>query len=99
VFRNWSLDRRLVDEWREAVIGGATIDNTAAADPGYRTLAQQGWIPTMRKWLRVIDAHDGSAVDAARRDAGANEPTNQELSLAMAKLMSMSDPIVLTPRS
>ena len=98
VFRNWSLDRRLVDEWREAVVGGANIDNTAAANAGNRVLAQQGWIPTMRKWLRVIDAHGASAVDAARRDAGLNEPTNRDLSLAMAKLLSMSDPIVVTPR-
>jgi hypothetical protein len=98
VFRNWSLDRRLVEEWREAVIGGATIDTTPPATVGDRILAQQGWIPTLRKWLRMVDDPAHSMIDPAHRNGGANEPTNQELSLAMAKLLSMSEPIALTPR-
>jgi hypothetical protein len=98
VFRNWNLDRRLVEEWREAVIGGRTIDTTPPATLGDRMLAQQGWIPTMREWLRRIDDHSRSAVDTTRDAANPNALTNQEVSFAMAKLLSMSEPIELTPR-
>ena len=95
VFRNWSLDRRLVDEWREIVTGGAMVDATAAADPGQSTLMQQGWIPTLRKWLRVVDDQAVGAADGAARSAGPNEPTNLALSQAMAHLLSMPAPVVV----
>jgi hypothetical protein len=98
VFRNWCLDRRLVDEWREVVLGGATPDAATAADanPGGRVLLQQGWVQALRKWMRVVDVHGQSAVDGARRDAGGpNEPTNLELSQAIARLLDMPAPVAV----
>lgn len=89
-FRNWSLDRRLVDEWREIVTGGAMIPPTAAT--GEQVLLTQGWINTMRKWLRVVDDHSVSAADGGANSAGANEPSNLDLSLAMAHLFDMPAP-------
>jgi len=89
-FRNWSLDRRLVDEWREVVTGKAVVPN--GADPGEAMLLQQGWIPAMRKWLRVVDDINQNAADVAARSAGANEPTNAELSMAIATLFNMPSP-------
>ena len=96
VFRNWSLDRRLVDEWREAVLGGATSDDGSGLEPGLPVLLQQGWIPTLRKWLRVVDARTQSAIDGTQHDAGPNEPSNLELSQAMARLLDMPQPILVT---
>jgi hypothetical protein len=95
VFRNWCLDRRLVDEWRELVLGGATTSAAAAADPGARVLLQQGWVETLRGWLRVVDAHGNSAVDPALHDGGVNGPTNLELSQAIASLLDMPTPVVV----
>jgi hypothetical protein len=95
VFRNWCLDRRLVDEWRELVIGGATTSAAVAADSGARVLLQQGWVGTLRGWLRVVDTHADSAVDPALHDGGVNGPTNLELSQAMASLLDMPAPVVV----
>jgi hypothetical protein len=95
VFRNWCLDRRLVDEWRELVLGGATTSAAAAADPGARVLLQQGWVGTLRSWLRVVDTHANSAVDPALHDGGVNGPTNLELSQAIASLLDMPAPVVV----
>jgi len=92
-FRNWSLDRRLEDEWREIVTGGAPVPPTASV--GETILRQQGWIPAMRKWLRVVDDTTVSASDAALHSAGANEPTNLELSQAIATLFDMPAPSVV----
>jgi hypothetical protein len=95
VFRNWCLDRRLLDEWRELVSGGAPADPASTADVGTRVLLQQGWVQTLRKWMRVVDAHEQSAVDAGRQDAGPNEPTNLELSQAIARLLDMPAPVAV----
>jgi hypothetical protein len=95
VFRNWCLDRRLVDEWRELVVGGATTSAAAAADPGARVLLQQGWVRTLRGWLRVVDVHADSAIDPNLHDGGANGPTNLELSQAMASLLDMPAPVLV----
>ncbi|MCC6928108.1 MAG: hypothetical protein IT359_03855 [Gemmatimonadaceae bacterium] len=92
-FRNWSLDRRLVDEWREIVTGGAPVPNGASV--GETILRQQGWIPALRKWLRVVDDETESAADAALHSAGANEPSNLELSQAIATLFDMPAPSVV----
>jgi hypothetical protein len=89
-FRNWSLDRRLVDEWREIVTGGASIPTTAAT--GEQVLLTHGWIPTLRKWLRVVDDQAANAADGAVHSAGVNEPSNLDLSLAIAHLLDMPAP-------
>jgi hypothetical protein len=99
VFRNWCLDRRLLDEWRELVAGGMPADPASAADPGTRVLLQQGWVQTLRKWMRVVDRLGGSAVDASANDAGPNEPSNLELSQAMAKLLDMPAPVAVRGRA
>lgn len=95
VFGNWSLDRRLVEEWRELVIGGAQPRGAGAADPGEVVLMQQGWIPTLRKWLAVVDDVGANAADAAAQSAGANEPSNLALSQAMARLLDMPAPTLV----
>ncbi|HEX4932271.1 MAG TPA: hypothetical protein VFV33_03775, partial [Gemmatimonadaceae bacterium] len=79
--------------WREVVTGGAPVPSGASA--GETILRQQGWIPALRKWLRVVDAETVSAADAALRTAGANEPTNLELSQAIATLFDMPAPSVV----
>jgi hypothetical protein len=94
-FRNWSLDRRLVDEWREVVTGGALAPH--GADAAETLLMREGWIPAMRKWLRVVDDTAASAADGGARSAGANEPTNLELSQAIAKLFDMPTPAAVVP--
>jgi hypothetical protein len=101
VFRNWCLDRRLVDEWRELVVGGAMTSAAAAADPGARVLLQQGWVQTLRGWLRVVDAGaqvappEHTVLDPALHDGGVNGPTNLELSQAIASLLDMPAPVLV----
>jgi hypothetical protein len=92
-FRNWSLDRRLVDEWREIVTGDASIPTTAAT--GEQVLLTHGWVPTLRKWLRVVDDQSVNAASGAAHSAGANEPSNLDLSLAIAHLFDMPAPTVV----
>ncbi|HWK89326.1 MAG TPA: hypothetical protein VNP72_05000, partial [Longimicrobium sp.] len=126
VFRNWSLDRRRVNEWRMIVAGGAVSEKSghpdgydpalkqprppaAAGDPdrwvpqpglGEATLLQQGWVPLLRQWTaRVARPHGpantfDSAVDPAAPAAGV--PSNQALSQALAYLLDMPDPVVVT---
>ncbi|MBK6489436.1 MAG: hypothetical protein IPF98_21855 [Gemmatimonadetes bacterium] len=96
VFGNWSLDRRLVEEWRELVTGGAVARGAGAADPGEVTLMQQGWIPTLRKWLQVVDDQGANAADAAAHSAGLSEPSNLALSQAIARLLDMPAPSLVT---
>jgi hypothetical protein len=95
VFRNWSLDRRQVEEWREAVLGGAVQDDLAAGQPGVPILLQLGWVQTLRQWLGMVDRHTESAVHAVRHPARPNDPSNLELSQAMARLLDMSQPVVV----
>lgn len=96
VFRNWDLDRRLVDEWRLLVHGGARVDAATAALPGATVLHQEGFVGTLRKWMNVVDRVTESAISDAPSADGGDEPTNHALSLAMAHLFDLTEPVAIT---
>ena len=108
VFRNWNLDRRRLNEWRMLITGGGVSEKRGApeaADPALPPLpagwtlrstrgegiaTTVGWIPLFRKWLDV--AHRPGVSTAARVSLRPGDPTNLELSRAMAYLFDMPDP-------
>jgi len=118
VFRQWNLDERRLNEWREIVTGGAAPDtadaaghhaglrphpnpatyNNVAAAAGADLVADMGWIPTWRAWLRMAtDITTDSAAATAepytpqvqRRDGTTAAPTNQQLTDAMRFLFDL----------
>lgn len=114
VFRNWSLDRRRVNEWRMLVAGGAVTEKggdpraydpamTApppaswTPDPGYEegTLLAQGWVPLLRRWIDMAARPDQDASSPLQHGAGADQPSNRDLSRAMAYLLDMPDPVAI----
>ena len=108
VFRNWNLDRRRVNEWKMLILGGAVsekrgdpraIDATLPplsadwalyAENGEKTLNSMGWLNILRNWTEMArsPASDTKASVAFRP----GNPTNLELSRAMAFLFDMRDP-------
>jgi hypothetical protein len=104
VFRNWNLDRRRVNEWKMLVLGGAVSEKPPGApDPalpsgapaplaagGEATANQLGWLPLLRSWL---DMASRPGMDAAAGVAfRPGNPTNLELSRALAFLLDMGNP-------
>lgn len=59
VFRNWSLDRRRINEWKILVTGGARSDKTADADRYDAAMPQGADGPDPATWQAPI----GKAVD------------------------------------
>ncbi|HKJ03551.1 MAG TPA: hypothetical protein VJ997_13880, partial [Longimicrobiales bacterium] len=107
VFRNWNLDRRRVNEWKMLVQGGALSekrgDPTAAdpaspVDPGWTLFTPEGeavsnrlgWVNVLRRWVDMASRPETDA--AADTVFKPGDPTNLELSRAMAYLLDMRDP-------
>jgi hypothetical protein len=108
VFRNWNLDRRRLNEWRMLITGGGVSEKRGAPeapDPalpplpagwtlrstrGEGTATALGWIPLFRKWLDVARRPGVSSADRVSLRPG--DPTNLELSRAVAFLFDMADP-------
>ncbi len=108
VFRNWNLDRRRENEWKMLVLGGAVSekrgDATAAdaalppADPppavltpaGEVTANAAGWVNVLRRWVEMARSPLSDTTDASSFRPG--NPSNLELSRAMAFLLDMRDP-------
>ena len=113
VFRNWNLDRRRENEWRMIVLGGAVSEkrgNAAAADaalpplptdwtmfaPKGEAIANQlGWLPAMRAWLDMASRPGTDTKGRAAFRPG--NPSNLDLSRAMAFLLEMRDPDPAAP--
>jgi hypothetical protein len=105
VFRNWSLDRRRVNEWRMLVSGGALREKDAAADytapflpdgpvrVGDEVSRAHGWVPVLRRWLEVSARTDESGVSPAVGTGPRVASSNRELSQAIAFLFNMPDPV------
>lgn len=112
VFRNWSLDRRRVNEWRMLVAGNALSEKGGAADgydaampqprdPSWRNqvpagepvVRQKGFVPLLRAWLAMASQTTQSAIDPSAADS--DGVSNRELSLAMAHLFDMPEPVVV----
>lgn len=108
VFRNWNLDRRRENEWKMLVLGGAVSEkggNVQSADPalpridppqpvrasgGEPLAASIGWINVLRKWVEMARTPDANATEPAVFRPG--NPTNLELSRALAFLLDLPDP-------
>ncbi|MDQ2945979.1 MAG: hypothetical protein M3Y27_08570 [Acidobacteriota bacterium] len=108
VLRNWNLDERRVNEWRMLVVGNAVTEKAgtpAHGDPmqpdfpsGWSTPAadaepvtrQLGWIPLLHKWAEV--ARRPGVDSSARNSFLPGDPTNRNLSRAMAFLLDLPDP-------
>ncbi|MET0396010.1 MAG: zinc dependent phospholipase C family protein [Longimicrobiaceae bacterium] len=114
VFRNWSLDRRRVNEWRMLVAGGAVTEKRGdpraydsamttpppapgVPDPNYeeRTILSQGWVPLMRRWIAMAEQPAQDASSPIQNGAGPGQPSNRDLSRAMAYLLDMPDPVAI----
>jgi hypothetical protein len=113
VFRNWNLDRRRENEWKMLIAGGAVsekrgdataLDSALAPLPAEWSLLagkgearsdQLGWVPLLRRWLDMARRPD---TDTKGRTAfKAEDPTNLELSRALAYLLDMRDPDPVAP--
>jgi hypothetical protein len=111
VFRNWSLDRRRVNEWRMLVHGGAQNEKGAAPssyDSAMTTPRDAGWHagpdagePVLRElgWVPLLRGWLDMAADRHRSAVDATVPatgrSNQELSRALAFLLDMPDPVAV----
>ena len=85
VFRDWNLNHRRVNEWRMLVQG------QAFAEPGTLAAANQlGWAPLLARWLDM--AHRPAVDSHADRRFRPEDPTNRELSAALADLLGIPAP-------
>ncbi len=105
VFRNWNLDERRVNEWREIVTGGAAPEAPRVGAPPLpggangRAIAQaMGWVPLWRAWLRVASdtLADTSATTVAAytapitaHDGRTFRPTNADLTDGIQFLLDL----------
>jgi hypothetical protein len=105
VFRNWNLDERRVNEWREIVTGSAAPEAPAVGPPlapgvpdGRAVALAMGWVPLWRAWLRLAGdplADANAAVIASyaptvtAHDGRTFRPTNAELSAGVRFLLDL----------
>ncbi len=102
VFRNWNLDERRINEWREIVSGGAAPETVPAPPPGRpdgRAIAlATGWVPLWRAWLRMATdtlADAGATVvmsytpEVVAHDGRRFRPTNAELTAGVQFLLDL----------
>jgi len=105
VFRQWNLDERRVNEWREIVTGGASPEAALAGTPlapgapdGRGIALAMGWVPLWRAWLRVASdtAADTTAATAmsytptvTANDGRRFRPTNAELTAGIGHLLDL----------
>ena len=107
VFRNWNLDRRRENEWKMLILGGAVSEkrgDTNATDPalpsdappavltaaGEATANAAGWVNVLRSWVEMARSPLSDTSDTSSFRPG--NPSNLELSRAMAFLLDMRDP-------
>jgi hypothetical protein len=85
VFRDWNLNHRRVNEWRMLVEG------RAHAEPDTHEVANRmGWAPLLTRWLDM--AHRPSVDSHAEVRFRPQDPTNRELSAALAFLLDLPAP-------
>jgi hypothetical protein len=104
VFRNWNLDERRINEWREIVSGGAVPETAPVAPPppgtpdGGAIALAMGWVPLWRAWLRMATdtlADPSAAVvmsytpEVASHDGRRFRPTNAELTAGVQFLLDL----------
>lgn len=113
VFRNWSLDRRRLNEWRMIVAGGAHPEKATANEYDAAMVQPQpgDWKPAdvvqagepvsrAQGWVPVLRQWLARAVpaDATSNAAGANgSASNLSLSQAMAFILDLKQPTRLKP--
>src|SRR5262249_45866739 len=108
VFRNWNLDHRRENEWKMLVLAGTVSEKRgdgSARDPGLPTLPSDwsllsgggeatanaiGWAPLLRHWVDM--ARRPAVSTTAKSSFKPGDPTNAELSRALAYLLDMRDP-------
>lgn len=107
VFRNWNLDRRRENEWKMLILGGAVSEkrgDVAAADvavppadprsdpvPAGEPIANSmGWVNVLRNWVEMARSPLANTQDRIAFRPG--NPTNLELSQALAYLLDIPDP-------
>ncbi|HWS11987.1 MAG TPA: hypothetical protein VN279_04260 [Rhodocyclaceae bacterium] len=85
VFRDWNLNHRRVNEWRMLVEG------RAHPEPDTHEVANRmGWSPLLARWLDM--AHRPSVDSHADVRFRPQDPTNRELSAALAFLLDLPAP-------
>lgn len=103
VFRNWNLDERRVNEWREVVAGGAAPETPAPAPPpgtpdGRAIALAMGWVALWRAWLRVASdttADTGAAIamsyapTVTAHDGRTFRPTNADLTAGVRFILDL----------
>lgn len=103
VFRNWNLDERRVNEWREVVAGSASPELPPGAPPGVpdgRAIAlAMGWVPLWRAWLRMVSDTLADATapvtmsyapTVTTHDGRTFRPTNLELTSGIIHLLDLA---------
>ena len=85
VFRDWNLNHRRVNEWRMLVEGGAFTEPATQA-----TANLVGWAPLLGRWLDM--AHRPAVDSHSTRRFRPEDPTNRELSTALADLLGIPAP-------
>ena len=85
VFRAWNLNHRRVNEWRMLVSGGAFAESDTPA-----TANLTGWAPLLGRWLDM--AHRPSVNSHGNLRFRPEDPTNLELSTALADLLGIPAP-------
>ncbi|QSQ26064.1 hypothetical protein JY651_14545 [Pyxidicoccus parkwayensis] len=111
VFRNWSLDRRRLNEWRMLVAGGARSDkggNAALYDPALPP-RDPAWVPPRAPLGEPVSNTQGWVpmlrewLDRASRNtnmadplgSAPGNPSHQDLSRALAYLLDLPEPVAL----
>jgi hypothetical protein len=108
VFRNWSLDRRRVNEWRMIVAGGAHSEKSAAGeydaalpqprDPNWNAGAPGEDTANEVGWVPVLRewlaraAQKSSVINPV---APVDGVASRELSRALAFLLDLPDPVIV----
>ncbi|WP_164018128.1 zinc dependent phospholipase C family protein [Pyxidicoccus trucidator] len=109
VFRNWSLDRRRVNEWRMLVMGGARSEkggNVASYDAAMPQPRDPDWVAprsadgepfsNAQGWVPVLRQWlERTTVRACAAPARPGEPTTEELGKALAYLLDLPAPLTL----
>jgi hypothetical protein len=109
VFRNWNLDRRRINEWKMLVAGGGLSEKrgnpsgvdaalpplpggwTMFADRGEDTANRQGWVGLLRSWVDMARRPEtDTKADVAFKPG---DPSNLDLSRALAFLLDARDPV------